>query len=213
MMEYMYGAKEKEEVKVNIVTELMKLQNLLLILLFVSNVSFAEPLKNALANKPISVSTNNAGNIVYCNNNNWIGQVGKHKQFVIFDTKENGLRAMEIVLKKRLLKESTVSSFVSKYTNESLTHKHIQNYANAIRQQIGRDHLKQSDSEQLLPLIVFLEGGTKAFNYYFGVNNVRTKRYRSFNYFIQNEIVKHGICRRTIKQTNCYSLRDVLLPT
>ena len=180
----------------------MKLKSFLGILLFVSSVCFAEPL---------SVRTNNAGNIVHSKYNNWNGQIGKHKQFVIFDTKDNGLRAMEIVLKSNIEKEHTVTGFVQRYTNESLRHKHIKNYANAIKQHIGRDHLKTSDSGKLLPLIVFLEGGEKAFNYYFGVNNVRTKRNGSFDCFVQNTIVKNGLHGRTIKHSIGYSLRDVLM--
>jgi hypothetical protein len=117
---------------------------------------------------------------------------------------------MEVVLKKRLYKEYTVSRFVSKYTNESLRHKHIKNYANAIRNQLDREHLKVSDSEQLLPLIVYLEGGTKAFNYYFGEKNVRTRNAR-FDYFVQFTIIKDGLHRKTIKEVKCYSLRNVLM--
>jgi len=158
----------------------------------------------------LNVRTNNAGNLAYSNGTKWNGQISKYKKFVVFDTKENGLRAMEIVLKSNIRKSITVTSFVSRYTHESLKHKHIQNYANAIRNQLGRDHLHVSDSEQLLPLIVYLEGGTKAFNYYFGENNVRRNNER-FSRFIQVTIVKDGIYGRTIKQTKCYSIRDVLM--
>lgn len=198
-----YGAEEKDNCINQIIhSERTKLKSLVLILFFVSNVCFAEPL---------NCRTNNAGNLTYSKYNNWDGQLGIHKGFVVFDTKDNGLRAMEIVLKSNIRKNNTVSLFVRRYTNESLRHKHIQNYVNAIRKHLGRDHLYTSDSEKLLPLIVFLEGGEKAFNYYFGVKNVRTKRNGSFDCFVQETIVINGLHRRSIKQVVSYSLRDVLL--
>ena len=177
-------------------------KSFLIILLFVSNVCFAEPL---------NVRTNNAGNLTYSRTKIWNGQVGKCKQFVVFDSKENGLLAMQSVIESNIIKTKTVDKFVERYTNESLHNKHIRNYANAIKKQLGRINLRKGDSEQLLPLIVFLEGGTKAFNYYFGVNNVRTKSYGRYNQFVQVTIVKHGIQRGTIRTTKCYTLRDVLI--
>ena len=180
------------------------LSNFLIILLFASNVCFAEPL---------NVRTNNAGNLVYSKHNNWDGQIGKYKSFAVFKSRESGLVAMQSVIQSNIIKTKTVDQFVLRYTNESLKYKHIRRYANAIKQQIGRDTLRLSDSEQLLPLIVFLEGGTKAFKYYFGVNNVRTKNNGRYDYFVQNTIVESRIHGRTIRATKCYSLRNVLIPT
>lgn len=131
----------------------------------------------------------------------------------MFDSKENGLRAMKIVVKSNIRKNKSVDSFVERYTDESLKNKHIKKYANAIKKLLGRSYLKESDAELIVPLIVRLEGGTRAFNYYFGEKNVRTKNNGRFDYFVQNKVIKLGVYGRTIKQVKCYSLRDVLFPT
>lgn len=49
---------------------------------------------------PLGVRNNNPGNIKWNALNNWVGQMGKDSQgHIIFDTIENGIRAMNITLR------------------------------------------------------------------------------------------------------------------
>jgi len=203
-MECMFGVEELEEMMGFICLELMNYKNFLTILLFVSNVCFAEPL---------SVRTNNAGNLVYSKHNNWDGQIGKYKRFAKFKDKESGLNAMQSVIESNIVKTKTVEKFVARYVNESNNLKHIKRYENAIIKHIGREHLYKGDSEKLMPLIVLLEGGSQSYLYFYGEYNVRTNRHGNFDKFVQTTFIKNGLHRRTIKQVECYSLRDVLIST
>ena len=120
--------------------------------------------------EPLSIRNNNAGNIKYVPSNDWVGQLGSNKGFVVFDTKEHGLRATKLVIKANIRATRSVHCFVLRYAsqpNESMANKHIQNYANAITKLLGRDYILESDIDKLTPLIVKLEGGQEASDYFY----------------------------------------------
>jgi hypothetical protein len=50
------------------------------------------------ANTPRGIRNNNPGNIEYNSGTRWLGQIGSDGRYAIFDTAENGIRALAIVL-------------------------------------------------------------------------------------------------------------------
>jgi len=119
---------------------------------------------------PLSVRTNNAGNIKYNKHNDWIGQTGSENGFAKFDTKEHGLRAMRIVVLKNIQATKTVNCFVMRYASEpseSLASQHLINYARTIKNALGKDFISEEDLDVLVPLMVKLEGGQEAYDYFY----------------------------------------------
>lgn len=81
--------------------------------------------------------TNNVGNIRYSPNNKWKGQIGKNKSgFVVFDTLENGFRALMLLLVGYVRKgRNTIEKIVYVYAppNENDT----QNYIRVVSASLG----------------------------------------------------------------------------
>jgi len=119
---------------------------------------------------PLSIITNNAGNIKYDENNNWKGQTGSYKGFCTFSDKRYGLRAMALVIKANIEVTSTVEEFVLRYASEpdeTIHSENIRNYARAIRKHLGKDFIVQQDIALLMPIMVELEGAQLAKEYFY----------------------------------------------
>jgi hypothetical protein len=79
---------------------------------------------------PLGIRNNNAGNIRASGNwQEWQGAIGESQGYVVFDTPENGLRALARVLKtyRDLYGLNTVSSIINRWapTNENNTISYI----------------------------------------------------------------------------------------
>ena len=96
---------------------------------------------------------NNPGNIRYNSANNWIEQVGENKGFVVFDTMNNGLRAMCKLLLNyySLNKLNTISKILNKYAPNS--ENPTSNYINYVSNATG---IKSDEtlSQDQLPVII-----------------------------------------------------------
>lgn len=64
--------------------------------------------------------TNNPGNIRYSPYNQWVGQIGKHKGFAVFDEEYNGIRALIRLLHRYLqMGHNTIKAIISRYAPPS----------------------------------------------------------------------------------------------
>lgn len=81
-------------------------------------------------NEPLGIRNNNAGNIRASGNwQEWQGAIGENQGFIVFDTVENGLRAMARVLRtyRDLYQLNTVQQIISRWAppNENDTSSYI----------------------------------------------------------------------------------------
>ncbi|MDT0603484.1 virion protein [Thalassotalea castellviae] len=80
---------------------------------------------------PLGIRNNNAGNLrAYNGWQEWQGAIGTNNGFIVFDTPENGLRAMARTLRtyRNIYNLSTVQEIISRWapTNENDTQAYIQ---------------------------------------------------------------------------------------
>lgn len=69
---------------------------------------------------PLGIRNNNPGNLRYVSSIHWKGQVGSNKGFAVFDTVENGIRAMAIDLKTKIGKGlDTLNKYIPVYAPPS----------------------------------------------------------------------------------------------
>lgn len=118
---------------------------------------------------PLGLRNNNAGNIKAIGNwREWQGAVSTNKGFIVFDSVENGLRAMAKILNtyKENYGISTIRDIISRYApkeeNNSL------DYAIYVsrKSQIDIDKvLVQSDYVKVMDAMIFFENGQNPFSY------------------------------------------------
>lgn len=82
---------------------------------------------STLCAETLGIRNNNPGNLVYSKHNDWKGQVGKEKGFVKFSSPKYGIRAMAILLKKRIKEGRTLEEAIAIWAppHENDTEKYI----------------------------------------------------------------------------------------
>lgn len=87
--------------------------------------------------QPRGIRNNNPGNIEYNTRNQWRGQTGSDGRYAIFDTPQNGIRAMAIVLRTYMTTHNltTIREVINRWAppTENLTGA----YATAVSQRTG----------------------------------------------------------------------------
>lgn len=118
------------------------------------------------------IRNNNAGNIRWDNQTQWRGMIGTDdKGFIIFDTPENGVRAMaRILLSYNRRGVNTVQNIISTWapqngvdpqTGESYTN-NTSSYINSVIQKTGLSQgelVTREDYDKLIPAIIHHENG------------------------------------------------------
>lgn len=117
---------------------------------------------------PRGIVNNNPGNIVYSASNNWQGQTGTDGTFAVFDTPQDGLRAMMDLLNSYIVSGlNTIAKISTKWTTTQQTA-----WANNVSQYAGiglNDILPNSDETTLGKLangVTVAENGTAWNGYY-----------------------------------------------
>lgn len=66
---------------------------------------------------PLGIRNNNPGNLRYVPSIKWKGQIGENKGFAVFDSVENGVRAMAIDLRTKIVtkKLNTLNKYIPIY--------------------------------------------------------------------------------------------------
>lgn len=107
--------------------------------------------------EPLGVRLKNPGNLRAIDGLNWLGKIGSDQGFVIFDTVENGLRAMVVNLKNQQVMHGlrTVRGIISRYAppSENDTAAYIKRICEAIH--VGPDdQINLLDPEMLVKFAV-----------------------------------------------------------
>jgi hypothetical protein len=111
-----------------------------------------------LSSQPLGVRNNNAGNIKWNARNDWVGQTGQNKGFVVFDTPENGIRAMAILIRNDILSDRPTIKLLIEEWSATDQEPYIEFVADRMR--IGpNDGLDINDLEALVEAVIAFENG------------------------------------------------------
>lgn len=125
-------------------------------------------LRGSDMSKPRGIRNNNAGNIRGSNAFTWLGETGRDdKDFVIFDTPENGIRALTKVIKNygRLHGITTLDGIIKRYApaSENNTEAYISHAESALG--ITRhESLTEAHYRALVPVIIKHENGVQPYS-------------------------------------------------
>ena len=117
--------------------------------------------------KPRGIRNNNPGNIRGSNAFKWDGEIGRDSgDFVIFDTPENGLRALARTLRtyRRNYGLNTIRGIVNRYapTSENNTSAYMSHAARTLGVSVDAP-LDRSDYPRLMTVIVAHENGIQPY--------------------------------------------------
>lgn len=124
-------------------------------------------LKGSDMSKPRGIRNNNAGNIRGSDRFTWLGESGRDdKNFVIFDTPENGIRALTKVIKNygKLYGINTLDGIIKRYApaSENNTQAYIAHAERALG--ISRHvPLSEAHYRALVPVIIKHENGVQPY--------------------------------------------------
>lgn len=120
------------------------------------------------SSQPRGLRNNNAGNIRGNDRYKWLGEIGRdNDNFVIFDTPENGLRALARILQtyRERYGLNTIAGILSRYAppSENNTESYIKHATRAMG--IRRDTpLSPQDYPRLMAVIVAHENGQQPYS-------------------------------------------------
>lgn len=120
--------------------------------------------------EPLNVRNLNPCNIKKSERNNWKGSLNPKGAFEVFGTKVMGIRACTIVVMANIHATTSVSKFVKRFAsepNESMTEKHLRNYARHLEKVLGyKGKIDYLDTPKVVKAIIKLEGGAEASEFY-----------------------------------------------
>jgi len=118
--------------------------------------------------KPRGIRNNNPGNIRGSEQFKWNGEIGRDdKDFVIFDTPENGLRALARTLRtyRRNYGLNTIKGILNRYapTSENNTGSYMRHAAKVVGVSVDAP-LERNDYPRLMTVIVAHENGVQPYS-------------------------------------------------
>ena len=114
----------------------------------------------------LNVRNNNPLNIRFNSANNWVGQVGEHRGFVVFDTVEHGFRAAKRIFqtyKKRgvVTLEQIIHEWAPPIENDTDAYVDFVSGETGIQ---ANDVVTEDEAPSLLIAMSVFEGSQRAFN-------------------------------------------------
>lgn len=121
----------------------------------------------ATTKKPLGIRNNNAGNIRATGNwQQWQGAIAENKGFIVFDTAENGLRALARVLRtyREIYGLNTINQIIDRWapTNENNTVSYINHVSEVVGVQSWQP-LELNQYPLLMAAIVKHENGQQPY--------------------------------------------------